>query len=79
MEYSTSFYSQATIEKIIGHFQHLVEVVLSDTSINISDIILLSAEERRQLLFDFNDTQTGYAIDKTIEVRFGRVSPGHER
>jgi len=70
MKYSTSFYSQATIEKIIGHFQHLVEVVLSDTSINISDIKLLSTEERRQLLFDFNDTKSEYPEDKSIHQLF---------
>jgi amino acid adenylation domain-containing protein len=70
MEYSTSFYSQAAIEKIIGHFQYLVEVVLADTSINVSDIKLLSMEERRQLLFDFSDTKSEYPGDKTIHQLF---------
>lgn len=70
VEYRPSSYQQRTIERIINHCKHLIEVVFDNGEIKLSDVELLLPEERRQLLFDFNHPADLYPADKTLQELF---------
>ncbi|MGZ3459297.1 MAG: non-ribosomal peptide synthetase, partial [Archangium sp.] len=56
-EYSTDLFEASTIERMAGHFQRLLEGIAAHPEQRLADVPLLSAEERRQLLVEWNDTR----------------------
>jgi amino acid adenylation domain-containing protein len=64
--YHTSRYETCFVEKIPGHFLHLLEYALADIHVKISGIPLLSQQEKTQLIVDFNQTRATYPRDRTI-------------
>ncbi|MCK5059263.1 MAG: amino acid adenylation domain-containing protein, partial [Candidatus Aminicenantes bacterium] len=74
LQYSTKLFKKERIERFIGYFKSVTavvsEAVLAGVEIKISGIEILSKEERRQLLYEFNDTATSYPKEKTIQALF---------
>ena len=70
VEYNSSYYEENTIKRIQVHFSHLFERALSDMDLKIADIDILTEEEKKQLLFDFNDTAVELPVNKTIHRLF---------
>ncbi|MDH7486311.1 MAG: amino acid adenylation domain-containing protein [Anaerolineae bacterium] len=56
LEYNTDLFDDATIERMIGHFQTLLSAIVADPSQRISALPLLTAAERHRLLVEWNDT-----------------------
>lgn len=69
-QYNSLRYSQAVTEQIAAHFVNFLEIALANTDIPISDIDILSAEEKRKLLVELNDTKQSYPSTKTIPQLF---------
>ncbi|MCP5048415.1 MAG: amino acid adenylation domain-containing protein, partial [bacterium] len=69
-EFSTRLFSKETIERFARYFKKIVSGVLQSPGMEIAAIELISQEEKRQLLYDFNDTRTDYPRDKTIHELF---------
>jgi amino acid adenylation domain-containing protein/non-ribosomal peptide synthase protein (TIGR01720 family) len=69
-EYNTDLFDAATIVRMIGHFQTLLEGIVTNPDQQISGLPLLTEPERRQLLVEWNDTQTQYPQDKCIHQLF---------
>lgn len=65
-EYSTDLFRAATIDRFIAYFRSIISAVTADPAIKISDIDVLSDEERRLLLQEFNDTYVDYPREATI-------------
>jgi len=65
-EYNTDLFDAATIERMTGHFETLLLAVVSDASAPVSRLPLLTAGERQQILYDWNDTAAEYANDSCI-------------
>ncbi|MEJ7558100.1 MAG: non-ribosomal peptide synthase/polyketide synthase [Pedobacter sp.] len=78
VEYSTELYSLETISRMAGHFQRLLTSIVSHPGKAISDHIMLSPAEEKQLLQDFNATEAAYPQAATIvslfEEQAGRSS-----
>jgi amino acid adenylation domain-containing protein len=70
VEYNTSLYHETTIKRIIDHYIHILRVVLANVDLKISRLEILSKEEQKQLLYDFNNTKTGYPKNKVIHELF---------
>ena len=70
IEYSTDLYESATIERMLKHFQVLLQGVLDDVSQPISQLALLTPAERRQVVVEFNDTKTEHDRDRCIHELF---------
>jgi len=70
IEYSTDLFEAATIERMIGHFQTLLEGIVTNPQQRISELPLLTERERHQLLVEWNDTQTDYPKDKCVHQLF---------
>jgi amino acid adenylation domain-containing protein len=69
-EYNASLYSRPTLERIIHHFTRLFREVLFNAGLPVSAVDVLTGEEKKQLLYGFNDTNAGYPADKTIHELF---------
>ena len=59
-----------TIERMLGHFEVLLEGIVADPERRISELPILSAAERHQLLVEWNDTKRDYPKDKCIHQLF---------
>ncbi|MCY1045883.1 amino acid adenylation domain-containing protein [Corallococcus sp. bb12-1] len=55
-EYSTDLYTQATIDRMMGHLREVLLGALARPEERISRLPLLSAQERQQVLRAWNDT-----------------------
>ena len=65
-EYNTDLFEEATVERMMHHFQQLLQGALADPARSISEISLLDEEEHRQVLFDWNQTRREYFAYPTI-------------
>jgi amino acid adenylation domain-containing protein len=80
IEYNALLYHKNTIERITRHFTVLLGQVLDDPDMRLSHIDILSHEEKRQQLYDFNRTRSEYPSGKTINELFvEQVSRGPDR
>jgi amino acid adenylation domain-containing protein len=70
MEYSTELYEEETIRRFIRYFQNIVSTAAADPTVKIADIEIISEEEKKQILEEFNDAHSDYDIDKTIHRLF---------
>jgi amino acid adenylation domain-containing protein len=69
-EYSTDLFDAATIARMAGHWQTLVEGVVADPTRRLSELPLLTEKERHQLLVEWNATQAAYPEDQCIHQLF---------
>ncbi|HLP46434.1 MAG TPA: AMP-binding protein, partial [Candidatus Kapabacteria bacterium] len=70
VEYNALLYHENTIKRIVGHFKQLLEQVLANLELKLSQIEILSNDEKKQILVDFNNTAAQYPLDKTIHGLF---------
>ncbi|MCP4662584.1 MAG: amino acid adenylation domain-containing protein, partial [bacterium] len=61
LEYSTELFDDTTMERLRAHFQCLLRAIVADPSLPLSQLPLLSAAERHQLLREWNDTTALWA------------------
>ncbi|GAX39730.1 amino acid adenylation domain-containing protein [Tolypothrix sp. NIES-4075] len=59
-EYNTDLFDAATIERMVGHYQTLLEAVVVNPQQKLSDLPLLTASEQHQILREWNNTQADY-------------------
>lgn len=64
--YSTDLFDDATIARMLGHFQILLEGIVANPEDRIAHLPLLSESELHQLLVEWNNTQAIYPQDKCI-------------
>ncbi|MEH1820713.1 MAG: amino acid adenylation domain-containing protein [Nostoc sp.] len=69
-EYNTDLFNADTITRMLGHFQTLLESIVSNPEQRISDLQLLTPSEVQQLLIEWNNTETDYPQDKCIHQLF---------
>ena len=65
-QYNADLFDAATIERMSGHFQTLLEGIVANPQERISQLPLLTELEQQQLLVDWNATQSDYCQDKCI-------------
>ncbi len=60
IEYNTDLFDEATIDRMLRHYLGLLEAALANPDTRISQLPLLTAEERQQVLVEWNATETEY-------------------
>jgi amino acid adenylation domain-containing protein/thioester reductase-like protein/non-ribosomal peptide synthase protein (TIGR01720 family) len=72
VEYNSSLYEKTSIKKIIAHFTNLLQLALADINgkKGVSDIDILSEEEKQQLLYDFSGGDVDYPKNLTVQELF---------
>ncbi|HEX7721554.1 MAG TPA: amino acid adenylation domain-containing protein [Pyrinomonadaceae bacterium] len=69
-ESNADLFEAETIGRMMTHFQNLLEGMADNLEQRISDLPLLSAAERHQLLIEWNDTESDYPSTQTIQELF---------
>ena len=69
-EYATDLFDRATIERMAGHLQILLEGIVADPDQSIATLPLLSVQEQKQSLIEWNDTVAPYAKEACIHELF---------
>src|SRR5260370_38724251 len=69
-EYKTDLFDALTIERIAERFQLFLERAVNDAAQNISVLALLTEDEQRRLLVDWNDTTRDYPRNLCIQQLF---------
>jgi amino acid adenylation domain-containing protein/FkbM family methyltransferase len=70
IQYSTDLFDATTIERMTGHFQTLLEAIVGNPDLNVSDFPLMSSQESHLLLTQFNDTFADFPLDSCIHHLF---------
>ena len=77
LEYSTDLFDDATITRMIGHFQSLLSSIVADPDQPISELPLLTEGERHQALVLWNETASDYpdglCIHELVEAQAERT------
>ncbi|MBN9386360.1 MAG: amino acid adenylation domain-containing protein, partial [Chitinophagaceae bacterium] len=66
IEYCTDLFCEETIERMMGHYQRLLESAVSCPEEKVGQLGMLSGEEERQLMEEFNATETPYDLSRTV-------------
>ncbi|RJS13574.1 non-ribosomal peptide synthetase, partial [Corallococcus sp. H22C18031201] len=69
-EYNTDLFDPATLQRMAGHLNVLLEAIVARPDASLSSLPLLTAPERRQLLGDWNNTRADYPRDTLIHHAF---------
>ena len=70
LKYKTDLFDGSTIERMAGHFQTLLEGIVANPDQRIAELPILIEAEKRQLLVEWNATQSDYPKDKCVHELF---------
>jgi amino acid adenylation domain-containing protein len=70
VEYNTDLFDLTTIERMTENFRQLLEAVVDDPTQRVSKLSLLSEQERRRLLIDWNATDLSYPRQECVHELF---------
>ena len=70
LEYSSDLFEEATIARMAGHWQTLLEGVVADPALRLSELPLLTESERHQLLVEWNATASAFPADRCVHQLF---------
>jgi amino acid adenylation domain-containing protein len=68
--YSTDLFDDATITRMLGHFQTLLENIVANPETRIANLQILSQLEQNQLLIEWNQTEIDYPQNNCIHELF---------
>ena len=71
-EYDTDLFDHGTMERFIGHFEHLLESIVANPEKQIGELSLLTSTERNRVLAEFNEQAFEYANDLRLHDFFVR-------
>ncbi|MDZ7965826.1 MAG: amino acid adenylation domain-containing protein [Nostoc sp. DedSLP03] len=70
LEYNTDLFDSATITRLIKNFQTLLESIVANPNLQISEFQILTVREREQLLIGWNDTGSDYPQNACLHKLF---------
>ncbi|MCP4158153.1 MAG: amino acid adenylation domain-containing protein, partial [bacterium] len=70
LEYSTKLFKKETIRRFITYFRGIMRTICSAPERTIAEIEIITEEEKKQILYEYNDTTTEYPHSKTIHQLF---------
>ncbi len=76
-EYNTGLFSKETIERMISHFYYLLNLISEEPEKRISDIELVTGQEKQLLLNIWNKTENDFPGDKTLHELFNEQAIKH--
>jgi amino acid adenylation domain-containing protein len=70
LEYSSELFENSTIVRMVTHLQNLLAGILDDPLRRVGDLPLLSEQERRLILVDWNSTASDYRPERCVHELF---------
>ncbi len=71
--YNKRMYDQHSIIEMAGHFQQLIVKIIKNPLEELDSLDILTENEKKELLIDFNNTERQFIKDKTIQELFEEV------
>jgi amino acid adenylation domain-containing protein len=60
LEYSTALFDRATVRRMLGHLERVLEQVAADADVRLSCLVLAGPEERARVVVEWNRTERPY-------------------
>jgi len=76
--YNNNVINNEMINKLGKYFEKIIQVIISEESTKVKDIEIISEEEKRRLLCQFNNNFMEYPKDRTIQELFEIQSQKHQ-
>ncbi|WP_420124961.1 amino acid adenylation domain-containing protein, partial [Longimicrobium sp.] len=77
LDYSTDLFERATVERMLGHLERVLEQVAADADVRLSRLELVGEAERARVLDEWNRTEAevpaGQCIHQLIEAQAART------
>ncbi len=70
LEYSTRLFKQETIKRLLNYFKNIASIVGDSPDKKLAEIEFISGEEKRQILYDFNNSSREYPANKKLHELF---------
>ncbi len=65
-EYNSDLFERVTIERMAGHFNHLLASITAKPEARISELSLLNEAERQRMLVEWNATEAPYPCGRNL-------------
>jgi amino acid adenylation domain-containing protein len=69
-QYCIKLFKPTTVSRFITYFKNIISGVLHDPGVKLAEIDIMSPEEKKQVLNEFNDTAAEYSEDKPLHILF---------
>lgn len=73
-DYLADCFTEREIDKLHSHLRNLLQSGIQSSEKRLYELDLLSADERKKLMVDFNDTKTDYPKDKCVHELFEEMA-----
>src|ERR1700674_5016308 len=70
MEYSTDLFDRSTVERMLGHYETLMQAAVANPDLHLSQLPLLTPDERQRLLTEWNATEQPASDDVRLSDLF---------
>jgi len=70
LDYNLDLFDEATIKRWLSHYQTLLEAIVTNAELPISQLSIMTEAERQQILVEWNNTKTDYPSNKCIHQLF---------
>ena len=70
IEYATSLFERGTIQRYVGYMKRLLEGMVANEREEVGRLSMLSAEEREQVVYGWNETGVEYPREKCVHELF---------
>ncbi|HEX3048878.1 MAG TPA: amino acid adenylation domain-containing protein, partial [Bacillota bacterium] len=70
LNYASQIFLARTAERFLEYYLNILECIALNPEVSLSDIEMVSERERKQLLYELNDTAADYPKHKTIQELF---------
>ncbi|HYO59283.1 amino acid adenylation domain-containing protein, partial [Archangium sp.] len=69
-EYNTDLFEASTITRLAGHYERLLQAIVAQPEQRITDLPLMTEEERRRVLVEWNDTRAAFSLEQSVTELF---------
>ena len=66
VEYSTDLFTASTIKRFLAHYRMLLEAIAQNPDLRIGEFPILTEDERRQVVVEWNDTRHDYPRERSL-------------
>ncbi|HEX6502548.1 MAG TPA: amino acid adenylation domain-containing protein [Terriglobales bacterium] len=77
IEYCSALFDAGTMERLACHFQNLLQGIMENPDRRVSELPMLSDAERRQFIFQWNDTARNYQGNRLVHQLFEQEAAAH--
>ncbi|HLP44508.1 MAG TPA: amino acid adenylation domain-containing protein [Candidatus Kapabacteria bacterium] len=74
IEYYSAVFKPGTIQRLASHLINVIKSAATDSFIKLKEIEIISDDEKKKIIYEFNDTVRSYPGDKTLHQLFAEQS-----